>query len=66
MRTLACIDPVPAPDGTCQQTAWVEQAGFVQYLPTVEQANLVGGVFFLAYITLAVMQDLLSPSQDQE
>lgn len=35
-------------------------------LPTVEQANIVGGAFFLAYITLAVMQDLLSTKNDSE
>lgn len=66
MRTLACIDSVPAVDGTCAQTAWVEQASVVQYLPTVEQANLVGGVFFVAYLTLAIMQDLMSSKIDSE
>lgn len=66
MRTLACLDPEPAVDGTCANTAWVEQPSVVQYLPTVEQANYVGGVFFVAYVTLAVMQDLLSSKNDSE
>ncbi len=59
-RYLTCIDPVPASDGSCQQTAWIEQGGIADMLPTAEQGNTVGMQIFAALCLLAVMR-LINP-----
>lgn len=61
VRYLACLDQQPPASGQCQNTAWVEQATWVQYLPTTEQAVEVGGVFFVSLFTLAAAKSLLKP-----
>jgi hypothetical protein len=62
MRLLVCIDPVPAADGSCAQTAFIEQPTFVDYLPTVDQAQAVGFAFFASIAVLASM-GLFKPSR---
>ncbi len=53
MRYLVCIDPAPAADGTCQQSAWVEQSSWRDLLPTVEQGNAIGFAFFSSLFLIA-------------
>lgn len=60
-RYLVCLDPQPAQDGSCAQTAWMEVGGIVQYLPTVEQANVVGSLFFASLLTIAAAKRILKP-----
>lgn len=57
-RILTCIDPVPASDGTCQQTAWIEQGGIVDMMPTVEEGNAVGMAIFAAFVILGTYRIL--------
>ena len=60
-RVLQCLDYNEAAQ-TCAVEAWVEQpASFVHYLPTVDQAQTVGGAMFTAVVILAAMS-LLFPS----
>ena len=66
MRVLACIDPVPAPDGTCAQAAFIEQPSWIDYLPTVEQANEIGVAVFTSLMILAVARKLLFPPEAKE
>ncbi|KWV12210.1 hypothetical protein [Xanthomonas translucens] len=65
-RVLTCIDAVPAQDGTCAQTAWLDQASWVDMLPTVQQAGVVGGAYFVGLMTLAVVRGLLNPKTIEE
>lgn len=52
---------------TCDAQAWVEQpASFIEYLPTVDEAHTVGGVFFGGLITLAALASLLKPSRSTD
>ena len=59
-RVLHCIEWDEA-TRTCTTEAWVEDAGFVQYLPTVDQAQAVGGTMFAALVIIAAMSLLLPP-----
>jgi len=63
-RVLICIDPLPLEDGTCQTTAWIEQSMVADMLPTVDQAHIVGGVFFGSLVVIAAMSLLLPPRED--
>lgn len=60
-RVLACIDPSPLPDGQCQTTAWIEQGGIADMLPTMYQANVVGGAFFGSLVLIAFVKRTLKP-----
>ncbi len=60
-RTLVCIDPQPLEDGSCQQTAWIEQPSVVDLLPTMEVADMWGKAFFVGIVTLAAAVSLLKP-----
>ena len=57
-RILACVDPVPASDGTCQQTVWIDQGGIADMLPTVEEGNTVGMAIFGAFVMLGIFRIL--------
>ncbi|KAB7775660.1 hypothetical protein [Xanthomonas sp. LMG 12460] len=65
-RVLTCIDPAPAQDGTCAQTAWVDQSDWTTPLPTIEQAAAVGSAYFIGLMTLAVAKALLFPKTTEE
>jgi hypothetical protein len=58
-RLLTCIDPQPLSDGTCQQTAWIEQPSLRDFMLTVDDAHTVGGAFFVGIITLGAMVSIL-------
>ena len=60
-RVLVCIDPSPLPDGQCQQTAWIEQGGIADMLPTMEQANAVGAAFLGTLVLIAFVARTLKP-----
>ncbi|MBD9368357.1 hypothetical protein [Xanthomonas sp. XNM01] len=65
-RVLTCIDPVPAEDGSCVQTAWLELPSWVDVLPTVEQANTVGPAIAGGLILLAAMRLLIPKNREDE
>ncbi|XQA67119.1 hypothetical protein ACM9XC_07230 [Xanthomonas sacchari] len=65
-RVLTCIDPTPAQDGTCAQTAWVDEPTWVHMLPTVDQANQVGAAIFTSVMVVAVAKRLLFPPQERD
>lgn len=65
-RYLVCLDPQPAQDGSCAQSAWVEVAGVADILPTPEQGNVVGMAIFAAFVTLAVLRLLNTRKGDSE
>lgn len=54
-RVLTCIDPVPATDGTCTTTAWLE---FPTVLPnlTVEQGREIGFALFAMVAGMVAMK----------
>lgn len=62
-RVLTCIDPTPSPDGTCANEAWVDQGGLADYLPTTEQANVVGFMFFATLLLITVAKRTLKPQR---
>ncbi|MGJ7901013.1 hypothetical protein [Lysobacter sp. 1R34A] len=63
-RVLTCIDPAPAADGTCQQTAWIDQGGIADMLPTHEQANAVGFAFFSTLVVVAFVARTFKPPRN--
>lgn len=64
-RVLVCLDPTPAQDGSCAQTAWIEQPSIIDYLPTVEEANVVGPAFAAGLCILAAL-GLLNPKKHDD
>jgi hypothetical protein len=65
-RVLTCMDDPPAQDGTCATSAWVEQvpaSDWLDYMPTVQQAQDVGWALFGTLVVLAAMS-LLLPQRD--
>lgn len=65
-RVLVCLDPQPNPDGSCEQSAWIEQPSIADMLPTVDEANAVGFALFSGLIVLAAMSLLLPPREQYE
>lgn len=61
MRVLICIDPAPAQDGSCTNSAWVEQPTLADYLPTVAQGNELGFAFFASLFLAFAAARLLKP-----
>ena len=66
MRVLVCLDPTPAEDGTCANSAFVEQTTMADYMPTREDANLVGMSIFGAVLTVVAIAYILNPSNERE
>ena len=48
MRNLVCLDSVPASDGTCAQSAWIEQTTIADLfeLPPAQEASAVFAACF--------------------
>jgi len=63
MRYLVCLDAIPASDGTCNQTAWVEKPMLFDYLPTVGEANTVGFAFFSSLFLIAAAKRFFKPTR---
>lgn len=61
MRVLVCLDAVPAADGTCAQSAFVEQPSPWPGL-TVEQGNEIGQLWMLAVLGVVLIKQFLKPS----
>ena len=60
-RVLQCVEWNDVTQ-TCTTEAWVvAPADFVSYLPTVDQAQAVGGAMFAACCVLAAMSLFLPP-----
>ena len=53
-RVLICTDDLPAADGTCTTTAWVEYAPPIEPL-SLADAQLIGGHALLAWVTVAAV-----------
>lgn len=65
-RVLTCIDAVPASDGSCAQQAWLEQPTWIDYLPTVDQANAVGFATFSAVCIVVAFKRLVLQKPSEE
>lgn len=50
----------------CEVQAWVDQWNWTSPLPTIEQAGMVGGAYFVGLMTLAVVKGLLNPKSIEE
>lgn len=59
-RVYQCIEWSEATQ-QCAVAAWVEQPSVVDVLPTLEQANSVGGAMFLSLAAIAAMSLLFPP-----
>lgn len=46
-KVLQCLD-WDAASQVCNAQAWADQASWIEYLPTVEQAGAIGGLMLLA------------------
>ena len=64
-KVYQCIDWSEATQ-ECVSAAWVDQSDWTTYLPTVEQAALVGGAYFVGLMTLAVVRGLLNPKHTED
>lgn len=63
MRVLACVDPVPASDGSCVAQAWIEQPSFADVLPSLSEANEVGFAFLSSLVIIAAVKRYLKPQR---
>jgi len=63
-RVLECVEWNDTTQ-TCAVEAWVEPASLVQFLPTIDQAQAVGGAMFAACCVLAAMSLFLPPQQKE-
>lgn len=59
-KVLTCTDWDSATQ-TCLAQVWADHSVWVDYLPTVEQANAVGFAFFASLTTVVVIKRLLTP-----
>lgn len=64
-RVLTCVTYEEA-TGQCTKEVWLEQSDWTHYLPTVEQANVVGATFFTSVMIVAVAKRLLFPPEERE
>lgn len=65
MKHLACEEgALNTETGVCSAEIWVDAPSMLPAFPTVDQAQTVGGVFFVSLITLAVMKRLLKPPRE--
>lgn len=65
-RVLTCVDPVPAQDGSCTTSVWLEQPSWTDMLPTVEQANIVGPAIAAGLILIAAMRLIIPKNGEDE
>lgn len=61
-KVLTCVD-FDSTTQTCNAQAWVDESTWVDYLPTVEQANVIGFAFFASLFTVAATARLLKPQR---
>ncbi|WP_414616573.1 hypothetical protein [Stenotrophomonas muris] len=64
-RVLTCVTYDEAAK-QCTSEVWLEQSDWTHYLPTVEQANVVGAAFFTSVMIVAVARRLLFPPEERE
>lgn len=62
MRTLVCLDPVPNSDGSCTESAWLEQPSMLPPL-TVEEAREISSVALLALAAVMAVKVAFRKSQ---
>lgn len=61
-RTLVCLDPVPASDGSCAESAWLEQPSLLPPM-TVEQATDIAATALLAFAAVMAVKVAFRKSQ---
>jgi hypothetical protein len=61
-RVLTCIDPVPNSDGSCTETAYLEQSTVLPLL-SVEDATAIATTFFLALASVMAVKVAFRKSQ---
>jgi hypothetical protein len=61
-RVLVCLDPVPASDGSCAESAWLEQQSVLPPL-TVEEGKDIAGAALLAFAVVMAVKVALRKSQ---
>ena len=61
-RVLVCLDPVPASDGSCAESAYIEQPSVLPPL-TIEEANDIGAAMLLALASVMAVKVALRKSQ---
>lgn len=64
-RVLTCVT-YDTSSNQCTQQVWLEQSDWTHFLPTVEQANVVGASFFTSVMIVAVAKRLLFPTEERE
>lgn len=62
-KVLTCVD-FDSSTQTCLAQAWVDQSTWVNVLPTVEQANVVGIAFFASLFSVVAAKRLLKPQRN--
>jgi hypothetical protein len=60
-RIAVCLDAQPLTDGTCAETAWIEQTTISDYLPTFEEGNAIGLAFFGTLVVIAAVKHFFKP-----
>lgn len=64
-KYLACADEsLNTETGVCTAEVWVDSPSVLDAMPTVDQAQTVGGYFFASLMILAVMKRLLKPPRE--
>lgn len=61
-RILVCLDPVPASDGSCAESAWLEQPSLLPPM-TVEEANDIAAAALMAFAVVMVVKVAFRKSQ---
>jgi len=64
-KVLQCINWNEATQ-QCVTEAWVDEADWTTFLPTVDQAAAVGSAYFIGLMTLAVVRGLLNPKTEED
>ena len=64
-KVWQCLDWSEATQ-ECVSAVWVDQSDWTTYLPTIEQAGMVGGAYFVGLMTLAVVRGLLFPKDEED
>lgn len=63
MKYLACVD-WDAVAQTCNSQAWVDQSTWIDYLPSVADAHLIGLAFLGSWVGIASLKRLLKPPKE--
>lgn len=66
MRYLACeLESLDQQTGECSSPVWVESPAVLDAMPSVEQANAVGGAIFAVCVVVYALRKILNPVVDR-